>query len=149
MKTLEGLEGLQGTDSDSVRNIQIINNLILSNISALSGLFKCQPDGGTELNATMVIGLVAAHPLPLQPIGHGCSLATPGTLCKYIADSTQCPEGTEYVRNNDGTIERVFHKATGTVTDPAGSELPAPSLGPSLVPAQAPLPELPLSPDRL
>ncbi len=118
LQSLEGLEQLRA--GTNISNIQILGNLILSNMTALSGFFRCLPGGGTELNASMVVGTLAAHPVPLQAISHGCTLNTPGTFCEYIADSSRCPNGTEYVKYPDGTIARVYEMAP----TPAPAALP-------------------------
>ena len=128
LQTLQGLEKL--IPGSAVGNVQIINNLILSDFSALSGLFKCLPGGGTLMDASTVVGILAAHPVPLQPINHGCTLTNPRTICEYIADSSQCPNGTEYVRTKDGTIARVYR---GVPLAP----IPAPAPAPMAPPKQA------------
>lgn len=133
MQSLAGLDGLRG--GDVVKNIGILNNVLLSNISALAGLFRCQPNGGTLLNASMVVGLIVVHPKDLQAINHGCTLQTPDVLCKYIADNTQCPQGTEYIANRNGTFSRVYQTLSNT-TPPGISPV-------SSVESNSPLPSLP------
>ena len=134
LKTLKGLEHLLG--GSSLTNVQLIGNLLMYDISALAGFFRCQADGSTQLDPDILVGTLGMHPIPLQPDDKGCTLNTPRQICQYIAASDRCPPGTEYIRYSDGTIQRI----PSDIPTPAG--LPpqsAPATAPVLAIADTPL----------
>ena len=126
LKTLQGFERVGTGVIDG--SVQVINNLLLPDYSGLSRYFSCRPDGTTSLDPSLVMGIVAAHPVRLQSLARGCSLTTLGHVCQYIRDDTRCPQGTEYYRTKDNTLQYI--ESSDYAPSPAPSD-PSPAPSPS------------------
>jgi len=132
LTTLAGFEKVGAWKLDA--DVEIINNLILLDFSALSHYFHCRGNGTTALTGDLVIGTVATHPIRLQPLQRGCSLRTLSQMCHYIYDSTRCPQGTEYLRTKDNTLQIIENSDHAPSPSPSAESFPGPAAGLSGLP---------------